>query len=615
MQSRTDKRLLDIKGPLLKVFKDQAVNFVQCYVDSPHCHLGRGYSHPISGCVTLCDLSHPKTKAAMQESANKYLASLQDILLKLRGNLGLRLEYVSYLDGSSGFPTELQPDHGKYWDMEALDTIFQEYTVVLPFTDTDSEKFVEVIHNTLDLLTSNLSSIYLSNTGKGEFEAAWRAFQLELACEEILYGHPLSAFDTHFAASLGTSTLNVRSASHCRGFIGLAPYNSASFGQSPPPVYVWTKNKDMIARVERLWPLTNTLGAGEAVVGAEMLRVALCDLFKGTAKDVPWGALASDKLPEGFYLQGSIIIEKLASDLATSYRFSFPHVFGRGLALVRDAGLDPVKCMVLGMGELKLTHFPKMSMVDKSKNYCVRKIPNLYLAINKSDAEAPIGAQMATLAGDICCEIERRGLSYSRNLERYRLTGFPWLEVIVRRLPALSKPAQLKQLTFLSCVGMRMNGDYIEYIQLRELVRELTFPQSVMQRRLIQSQELIHQVTALKVWKLHPSVPYKVTAKPPPLLPKASAPKEEASTIREPEDLREMNPDEVPCLGISASQVVANTANYIKWSSAELDLVPLDKTLTARQAYNRYVKQCQMKVMHIRTFKAFKHKRLALLAS
>lgn len=121
------------------------------------------------------------------------------------------------------------------------------------------------------------------------------------------------------------------------------------------------------------------------------------------------------------------------------------------------------------------------------------------------------------------------------------------------RLPAISAPAKLKQLTFLSCVGLGMNEDYVDYVQLREMVRELTFPQSVMQRRFIQSQELIEQVTALKLWKLAPSIPYKVTAKPPPALAKAamSTKKEEVKMQREPEDLREMNPEEVPSLGIS----------------------------------------------------------------
>lgn len=199
VQTRTDRRLLDIRTPVLKVFQGQDVNFVQFYVDAPHCHLGRGCSHPISGCVTLCDLQHPKTKAAMEKSSNNYLQSLQDILLKLNGHTGLRLEYVSHMDGSSDFPSELQPDEATYWDIKALDSLFQDFPIVLPFMDTDNEKFMEVIHGSLDFFTTTLTEIYLSNHGKGGFEAAWRSFQCEMACEELLYDHCLSAFDTHIS--------------------------------------------------------------------------------------------------------------------------------------------------------------------------------------------------------------------------------------------------------------------------------------------------------------------------------------------------------------------------------------------------------------------------------
>ena len=45
--------------------------------------------------------------------------------------------------------------------------------------------------------------------------------------------------------------------------------------------------KQLVKRVERLFPLTNWLQAGPAIIEAAMLRVALADLYEGTVRDVP----------------------------------------------------------------------------------------------------------------------------------------------------------------------------------------------------------------------------------------------------------------------------------------------------------------------------------------
>lgn len=103
-------------------------------------------------------------------------------------------------------------------------------------------------------------------------------------------------------------------------------------------------------------------------------------------------------------------------------------------------------------------------------------------------------------------EIKRRRLSYARNLQRYQFYGMPWLEAAERRLPPLTDSEKLAQMTFISCVSLRMNEELVDYIQLRELSQEMPLTQTMLEKRLILGQELMEQVTAFRLWKLHRSI-------------------------------------------------------------------------------------------------------------
>ncbi|KAM3618987.1 uncharacterized protein V6R79_001323 [Siganus canaliculatus] len=51
----------------------------------------------------------------------------------------------------------------------------------------------------------------------------------------------------------------------------------------------------------------------------------------------------------------------------------------------------------------------------------------------------------------------------------------------------------------------------------------------------------------------------------------------------------------------------------LKWTSMEMDEIPLDTKLTHRQGYNIYLTSCQNLQLHMRTFVAFQKKRKQLL--
>ena len=73
-----------------------------------------------------------------------------------------------------------------------------------------------------------------------------------------------------------------------------------------------------------------------------------------------------------------------------------------------------------------------------------------------------------------CMDIERRSLAYSRTLEKYRDHGMPWMEKVLSRLPTgLHGDILLQVVTFVSCVGLIMNG-FVDYNHLRDLLTHMS---------------------------------------------------------------------------------------------------------------------------------------------
>ncbi|CAL8238459.1 unnamed protein product, partial [Merluccius merluccius] len=607
VQTPLDGRPLDIKHPLLKVLKHSPVRFVQLYVPSPHVHFPLKVNHPISGILALCDLQHQKSREGMQNAATMYLRHVHDAHIKMVGQQGSRLEYVGYFSREGGIPAVIQA--GDFFDMPALASMLENFTVLVPIMDTKTCSLPGVLNEVMDHIASSLSFLLASNMGKGGFEACWKAYQMELAFEELVYGHPLGVFDRYYSPSLGTCSVSPRSATCLRGFIGLSAFNSAAVGDSPPPLNTWTGNSQLIQRVRRLFPLTEVLEAAPCVVGAVMLRVILSDLYNTPA--VPLYILTTEKLPDGMSLTGSVTVEGICQKLVSECNFSFPHTFGRGKKLVEEAGFNAEECLVLGFQELGLKFFPVLRMTDAHR-YCVRIAPNLYLAVHGQETEAPKEARLAALTGDICQEVERRSLSYYRNLERFQFYGMPWLEAVERRLPPLGKTPKLLMLTFLSCVGMRMNGEFIDYNAIKELVRDMPLSQATLQKRLILGQELMEKVTALRLWKLHKAIPYRLFKKLPPKLPPTSQKALPPEDRQEPEEL--VRPEvlqDFPALK-STSKVLPLTTK-LRWSAVEMDLVSIDTKDTHRVAYSRYVQACQTRNLCVRTFSAFRQRRAAMM--
>ncbi|CAL8283106.1 unnamed protein product [Lota lota] len=377
----------------------------------------------------------------------------------------------------------------------------------------------------------------VGNLWMGGYSASWKAYQMELAFEELVYGHPLSTLDYQLSASLGTCSVNPKSLTHYRGFLGLAPYNSASVGEDPPPLHSWTNDDILKTNIKRVFPLTETFGAAPSLVGAALITVLLEDLYKANFF-VPFAGLRSSIVTDGWCMKGSMTIEGLAEQLATQNAFPYPKTFGRARQMAHNAGHDVSRCLLLGIIDHKLKFFPAIKFTDLRNSKRVTWKPNEYVELHSVDSAPSLLAQAASLTGDVCLEIERRGLAYPRTLERYKDHGMPWMETAVMRLPSsMTRTDQLAVLTFVSCVGMLMNNDYISYEELKLLVQDLPIPQSKLQSRLIQGRFLLPKVFGLSVWMLHHSVPHRM-AKAQIKTTKVSTKKVIEEPEQEPEDVQ-----------------------------------------------------------------------------
>lgn len=62
--------------------------------------------------------------------------------------------------------------------------------------------------------------------------------------------------------------------------------------------------------------------------------------------------------------------------------------------------------------------------------------------------------------------MERRGFCFSRNTQKYMDHGMPWVKDVLGRLPKrLEHQDTVKLMTFVSCIAMIQNGDFISFEQ------------------------------------------------------------------------------------------------------------------------------------------------------
>lgn len=367
-QSNLDSRKIDFDRELRQLCATGKISFLQLYADSPHIHVKSPFKHPVSGTIVTAGLADPQYLSAMDRRAREYLLHMQDLVDKVPCPLALRVEQVAIFDDTEGIPHVLVA--AEFFRVRRLHHLLHTAPLVLPFTisgdEWDDWDPVSLLQLAVGHMVEELRKLFHTSAGKGGFEPSWQAYQLDLALEEVFYGHPLAACDTQLNAALGTSTTREMSLTHWRGMIGMAEFSAAASGNVPPPLSNWTKDDLQVTRIERIWDLCESLSAGHTVIGEALVLVFFKDLFKSN-KDLPLGEMKKDQKPPG-PLKGALTLENLTNDLAVRDSFPSPFVFSRARQLVNGAGKDVANCLLLGFQAMEIRWFPAIKYRDLRKH-------------------------------------------------------------------------------------------------------------------------------------------------------------------------------------------------------------------------------------------------------
>lgn len=151
---------------------------------------------------------------------------MEDLTAKSICHVYARMEAVYYFDNR--IPRKLDPGD---FDTPHLCQLREHAPLILPFKDNKHGIGLRhVIHPVAHHLTDQLHALFEECQHLGGYTNSWKAFQYELALEELFYGKPHTHSSKQYSISLGTNSTSPDSITKQRGFLGLAPVGSASVG-------------------------------------------------------------------------------------------------------------------------------------------------------------------------------------------------------------------------------------------------------------------------------------------------------------------------------------------------------------------------------------------------
>lgn len=309
-------------------------------------------------------------------------------------------------------------------------------------------------------------------------------------------------------------------------------------------------------------------------------------------------------------------VKEFYEDLATKKSFLAPFTFGRARELFTKKGRYFKEILVQGFLSEKLVFFPSVKFRDIRGSHRLTWNTKDYVVLQSKDAPAKLGL-VAEATLKTCSEIERRSLSYSRNLEKYRDHGMSWVEKVLERLPpSVSGQLKVNAITMASCIGMLMNCDYVDFNHLQTLLQEMSpnINQAMLQKWRIQLRFTLPKVYKFLFWKLHEDIPHRALENPKfvvkrPQTEDKHEDKHEEETF---EDVQQVDEQDglQPMLRSKAKTVSVNTK--AKWSALEDANICVDRKITDKEAYEMYVKSCIKHDVPVRTEEAFRRRRVRL---
>lgn len=614
-QSNLDGKLMSIDENLLGIAHFPTdVTFIQLYADTPHNRMDDWRAHPISGEIVCCGLLHHETTRAMSRRSDAYLSHMQDILYKLQGVLSARVEIVTLLQPQQVGDRICAVD---LFHINILKDLIASRPMLIPFVEREPGcSFTGVITKVAAHLIDTLAVQRASGKGQGRFMEAWTAYQAEMALEVYFWGHTLSLRDNIYAINLGVATDNERSLTWQRGFLGLVPANSAASENEPPPLHHWTSKVWQATRVYRLFGFADLLDSSYTVLGLELLKIIVRDLYKSNRAHLRM--LAANTPPSGTCIN-IVSSDYLVSLLMQTSRFKYPATYQRAAAILAEKGLPLKDVMEAGLQASGIKYFPAFKATDTTQQPKFSWNFKHFWNIVAPQQDAPFAAKVAVISGAVATSLIGRGLTYERNLADVKENGMPWMNHVMQRLMGvknLSREQLVLVCTFVSCVALIQQGIFVDYRALSRL--EMDLPLSQARLRMLQIQSPIHfaGVRVFNLYRLHPDIPFKIKQSQPRPVPSHHQNEGQSnrhklpSDNEEEEELGDFQEEEHNQVSQTQSMVLpAGLRMY--WSSHELSCVAeagIKAGNSTTAAYKVYEGLCLEHRIPVRSFYAFKKK-------
>jgi hypothetical protein len=514
-QSNLDGRAMDIKNMLRNccVFPDQ-VQFIQLYADLPHRRPSCRY-HPVSACI-VGGMCFPRSTAdALHKDADHYVSTLESNFMLMR-NSSCRLEFVLSQD-------TLSSNHLYSQDFFVLKNL-EELLEKVPLLSPLPPQTLKCIRHLGLWICRELREMLREFQGTGNVRCTWQSFQLELACEKILWGQPLCSRSTKYSINLGPGCLTPsRSVTDQFGFLSLDLYStSMQTERSIPPPEIWTQSGSVCKMILRSVGLHDHLDASFGVIGRHLL-IALLHDFHEIGKAACYVKF-EDFLREmqsvrtKFKTIGAVTLDSLVKLLKSKRRSDTHMVFPKLCQIVEKSGLQLEDVLQAGFQELLLKHFPAVKTYDRHGNMTLTwSFHEDFWGIISNEQSSKIDLETQEMMSELVRgDLEKRGLIYPSRLKNTPKI-LPWMSICLHRLKreTLQLEPTVTVMSYISCIAFIMQDWYVEYERLPPLVADLPIDRNRLIALEILSKLQLSKLNLRNVHlnRLHFTVPHKMDVK------------------------------------------------------------------------------------------------------
>lgn len=619
-QSNLDGRMMDISRLLRSVFHHpNSLRFVQLYADLPHSKPCTRY-HPVSGSIVGGLIYHKETSLAFMRDAERYISSLE-CNFNFMHNSTCRLEGVTELVEWKDIVTA-----DDCLSVKKVFDMLEQQPLLVPFP----VGMTRCVKKMGLWICGELKSLLENFSCTGNINATWRAFQLELAAEKVLWGSPVCLKSLDYSVNLGPGRLEPsRSLCDHLGFLALERWTVCmAFEDSVPWHGIWTASEMIGKKILKSVGMHDVINSTTFVLGRRLVHALIADLYDvGQAgkymRFEEFKAQLFIEKPTKVQVLGSVTFNQLLSTLCIQRRTAPVMVYGSLCQLLKNAKLNIADILRDGFAEMGLKHFPAIHTYDVHRNPSLgwRACAGVWKIIGTDGKNSDECHSANVLSSLVRADLEMRNLVHISKLKKAPLI-LPWIQVCSRKLSIekLSDKDLVTVLSFISCIGLMMNGWYVEYECLEALERELPINQYRLRDLEILSKLLMSHFHKFKLFRLHWTIPFKMTTV------EATQTEKVSKTTSSTEDLvtyveenARITDEDTLSIGDNVTFRVptclpVGLRTKERWKADELELLDLVRRerdreqMTLTSSYNLFKEKCLERNVQIRSFIAFKRK-------